>query len=66
MQGIAEIRVVKLSYSYILLKYVLAAVIIGTLRYTTARRYYGYHDRKGLGESTSRQSPKFSVRRKTN
>ena len=40
--------------------------VLGTLRYTTARRYYGYHDRKGLGESTSRQSAKFSVRRKTN
>ena len=40
--------------------------IIGTLRYTTARRYYGYHDRKGLEESTSRQSAKFSVRSRTN
>ena len=39
---------------------------IGTLRYTTARRYYGYHDRKGLGKSTSRQSAKFSVRSKIN
>ena len=39
---------------------------LGTLRYTTAGHYYGYHDRKGLGESTSRQSAKFSVRRKTN
>ena len=38
---------------------------LGTLRYTTARRYYGYHGRKGLGESTSRQSPKFSVMIKT-
>ena len=35
---------------------------IGTLRCNTARRYYCYHDRKGLGESTARQSAKFSVR----
>ena len=40
--------------------------LIGTLRYTTARRYYGYLARKGLGKSTSRQSAKFSVRSKTN
>ena len=45
---------------------VAVVVVVGTLRYTTARRYYGYHDRKGLGESTSRQSAKFSVRSKTN
>ena len=40
-------------------------MIIGTLRYTTARCYYGYHDRKDLGESTSRQSAKFSAISKT-
>ena len=35
--------------------------ILGTLRYTAARWYYGYHDQKGLGESMSQQSAKFSV-----